>query len=1746
MTPTTTRLHPLDLVIVALYLAGITLFGLRFRKKGPASAKGSTLQSYFLADNTVPWWAIALSIVSAETSTLTIISVPGIAFGGNFGFLQVVMGYMLGRVVVAALFLPRYFAGNMLTAYQLIQRRFGPALHKTTAGLFLLTRAAAEGVRVFAVSIVVGIAIGTGDVLSIAIISALTLLYTFEGGMAAVIWTDVVQMAIYIFGTLVAVWSLGHHVAGGWHSILTAASAAGKLHTFDFAANIFSPKFWATSYTFWAGLLGGGFLTMASHGTDQLMVQRMLAARNLRESRLALLSSGVVVFFQFTLFLLIGVGLWAFYKSPAYYFLLPASLSPDRIFPTFIVHELPTGIAGLLVAAILAAAMSNLSAALNSLSSSTVVDFYMQLRPAADARERHRISRASTVVWAFILFALAIYSLSVGGKGHVVETGLSIASVAYGALLGVFLLGTLTSFATQAGTIIGMICGFTVNMLLWLPTITPLRSIGGLTIPHIAFTWYVLIGSAVTFLIGSLASLILPKPRCAIIAVAAAALLLCLSFPQGICVSCAQAQTSAAEASRYPKPLGLGLSADPKENGLVTRGFSLGSPLGYALLDPAKMSGGPFIAQSHSAMSGPQQQPAQPDFSQVDSLITNAISASKLPGAVVVIGHSGHIVYEHAYGLRKLAGEPGLDGKPSPAEPMTEDTIFDMASLTKCLATATAVMQLYEAGKIASFDDPVQKYLPDFNATNDPQRAKVTLRLLLTHFSGEPADVSLKDPWGLAAPDKAEGIHRALTTPLQSAPAATFRYSDINFILLGALVEKLSGQPEDEYVQQHIFKPLGMQETRYRPINYCNPYQQPRPMYVDPNSNPCHRELDQPFLRIAPAAHDDESKTDPGANPRFDTLLRGTVHDPTTRRMGGVAGHAGVFSTAHDMSLFAQALLDRLAGRPSNFPLKQSTLELMTTPEQPGHNTTQLSAANQADSAALKLSGAPPVTASSSRVGSANASPAQDPLLAPAYPAIKGQDLRAFGWDIDTAFSKPRGRIFPIGSFGHTGFTGTSLWLDPGSDTYVILLANAIHPRGNPPISNLRGEVATAAAQALHLYDSKPPAASSTVHLSKGVILSGAKDLGSSPGAPQMLGAPSVTAASSSSRMGSAGRQPTTSTAFKNKAPGSLGAPPVTVSSSHVGSAGRQPTDPQSPIPHLVRTAYSLASRYSKPSGLGLTSDGKEEGLVTQGFSLGSPLGYALPQTGTTQSTDSPKRTLTPEEEKARKAAVKKELHGGSHWCDEKHTATPLCPAGSAPVLTGIDVLESSDAAALKQLAKGKPLKLGLLTNQSGLDREGHRTIDYLASLTTDNGQRITLATLFSPEHGISGAHDTTHIGPETDEKTGLPVTSLYGPHESDRRPSHDQLKDLDAVVIDIQDAGVRTYTYPAVVGYFLEASAAEMATYHHDLAIVILDRPNLIDGSDVQGFLSEPGEGVKYSNYTPLPVRHGLTLGEFARYIRLEKHVAANLVVVPMQGWQRNEYMDQTDLPWINPSPNLRNQNAAILLPALTLLETTNVSVGRGTTTPFELFGAGTVLTPVKVSSSSTKACHLDRSEAKWRDPCISPDAPHEPTLVQTAYEPPSASRYPKPSGLGLSAQGEEKGLQPLGYALSPQPWFQAAEVAKYLTARKIPGVTFEPTTTEVDNDPIHPFHGHTIEAVRIHITDRTALDTPELGIEMLAALHKLYPTDFKLARAANMVANKEILEALTKGDDPRTVAASWQPALDRFKEARKPYLLY
>jgi SSS family transporter len=473
-------LRAIDLAVIVAYLAGVTWFGARFRQSQ------KSLKDYFLGGNEAPWWAIALSIVSAETSTLTIIGTPPLAYGGSYVFLQVVFGYLLARVVISTVFLPQYFQGQIFTAYELMQRRFGPRVRKTTAGIFLLTRSLAEGVRVFAISIVISIILHTAGPASIAVIVILTLFYTFEGGMTAVIWTDVIQMAMYVVGALVSYFILVGKIPGGLGHALQVASAAGKLQVFDFRWS------WTLPYTFWAGLIGGCFLTTASHGTDQLVVQRLLSAKNQSQSRRALFASWGVIFVQFTLFLTIGMLLWVLRGGK------PIVGSPDRLYPSFIWESLPTGVAGLAMAAIIAAAMANLSAALNSLASATVFDFYQPLtRNRYDPAHYLKVSRFSTVVWGAVLAGIALVASQ---WGSVLESGLSIASVTLGILLGVFLLGVLTKRPGESAAIAGVIAGAAVMIFVKLATKIP-------------FTWWVLIGSGATFVTGYGSSFFLKSNR---------------------------------------------------------------------------------------------------------------------------------------------------------------------------------------------------------------------------------------------------------------------------------------------------------------------------------------------------------------------------------------------------------------------------------------------------------------------------------------------------------------------------------------------------------------------------------------------------------------------------------------------------------------------------------------------------------------------------------------------------------------------------------------------------------------------------------------------------------------------------------------------------------------------------------------------------------------------------------------------------------------------------------------------------------------------------------------------------------------------------------------------------------------------------------------------------------------------------------------------------------------------------------
>jgi uncharacterized protein YbbC (DUF1343 family)/CubicO group peptidase (beta-lactamase class C family) len=756
----------------------------------------------------------------------------------------------------------------------------------------------------------------------------------------------------------------------------------------------------------------------------------------------------------------------------------------------------------------------------------------------------------------------------------------------------------------------------------------------------------------------------------------------------------------------------------------------------------------------------------------VDTVIEQAIHDGNIPGAVLIVGHNGRLLYRKAYGSSAL--EPRR-------EPMTLDTVFDIASLTKVVVTVTAVMQLVEQGKIR-LNDPVAKYLPDFGQNG---KDDVTLRQLLTHYSGLQPDLDLKNPWE----GKETAYRMAFSETPQDAPGSKFTYSDINFIVLGALVERVSGETLDEYAQRHIFLPLKMTHTRFLPPAAWR-------------------------AKIAPTQYDENEH-----------MLRGVVHDPTARRMGGVAGHAGLFSTADDLAKFAQALLNGGSGI-----LSPLSVEKMTSPEQP-----------------------------------------------PSAPVLRG-----FGWDIDSPFSSNRGELLPVGSFGHTGFTGTSMWIDPTTQTYIILLTNAVHPRGQGSAIALRTEVATVVAAALQLT-----------------------------------------------------------------------------------------------------TSEKEALRWE-------TITGYNEALGAQ-----------------------------------------------------RHMS-----ARNGTVKAGIDVLEEHGFDVLQ--VAGRKQRIGLLTNQTGLDAEGRRTIDVLTQ-----APGVSLDAIFSPEHGVTGALDTTHVGDTKDAATGITVYSVYGGTDAGRRPSADVLKQLDAVVVDIQDAGVRFYTYETTLGYFLEAAAQA------GVEVIVLDRPDPVTGSFIQGPVSDAGR-ENFTNYWTVPVRHGMTMGELAKMFNAERNINAKLAVVPMEGWQRGDWFDSTGLEWVSPSPNLRSVTEAALYPGVGLIEGTNVSVGRGTDTPFELLGA---------------------------------------------------------------------------------PWIKSRELAAYLNARGIAGVRFVPVTF---TPSAAIYNGQKCEGVNLVLTDRDALDGPELGIELAAALRKLYSADYKIERITELLVNQAAYDGLLAGEDPRRIAQDWQEGLEKFEILRQKYLLY
>lgn len=645
----------------------------------------------------------------------------------------------------------------------------------------------------------------------------------------------------------------------------------------------------------------------------------------------------------------------------------------------------------------------------------------------------------------------------------------------------------------------------------------------------------------------------------------------------------------------------------------------------------------------------PSPSPDKEQMSAIGEVVGKAISDGQIPGAVVLVGNQGRVIYRGAFGHRSLAPEQ---------LPMTADTIFDISSLTKVIATATAVMQLVEKGKLR-LDKPVVKYWPEFKGKG---KDKITVRQLLTHYSGLRPDLDLKHKWS----GHKDALKLVTAEKPVSPPGTRFIYSDINFIILGELVRRISGQPLDDYCERHIFKPLRMKDTGFRPSAVLR-------------------------TRIAPTEYRSGEKGE---------MLHGEVHDPTARRMGGVAGHAGLFSTADDLSLFARMLLD--SGRAGDARiLSPRAVEKMTTPQSPPNKMI----------------------------------------------------LRGLGWDIDSPFSSCRGALFPVGSFGHTGFTGTSLWIDPESKTYVIILTSRLHPYGKGNAGALRSEIATCVAAALGAVSTRP----------------------------------------------------------------------------------------------VSEKRYSLAA-YSE---------------VINGYRM-------------------------------------KGLRNGK-------------------VQTGIDVLESEEFETLKGLS------VGLITNHSGIDSTGKRTIDVLYK-----APGVKLKAVFNPEHGLSGREDDK-VPSTVDPVTGLPVYSLYG---DVKRPTDKMLEGLDALVFDIQDAGARFYTYISTLGYAMEAAAGKGISFY------VLDRPNPISATLVQGFL--PDDDLKsFTAYFPVPVRHGMTVGELAEMFNAENKMRLNLQVIRMRGYERSDWYDETGLLWTNPSPNIRSLNQAILYPGVALVEGSNVSVGRGTDTPFELLGA-------------------------------------------------------------------------------------------------------------------------------------------------------------------------------------------------------------
>ncbi|MGH9219664.1 MAG: sodium:solute symporter [Vicinamibacterales bacterium] len=473
-------LSGVDYLVIAAYLLAITAFGSwfgRFQK---------TTRDYFLTGRSVPWWAICFTIVATETSTLTFIGVPAQAYGrpGNMTFLQLAVGYVIGRILVSVLFIPAYFRGELFTSYELLQRRFGSRVKTLAAGIFLFTRSLADGIRLFTAALVVGIVMQVPVTWVVIVLGVAMILYTMRGGASAVIWTDVVQMFIYILGAGTVAIALLNRIDGGWAEVVRFGAETGRFMWLET-----SPDF-SLPYTIWAGLLGGVALTLSTHGTDQFLVQRLLSARTQQAATRGLILSGFVVFAQFVLFLLIGVMLARYYQEAP----LPRPLQrPDEILPLFVVSELTNGLAGFIIAAIIAAA---LSPSLNAMAATTVSDFYLPyVNPSADQATQMRISKQATVAWGIVQLAVAILAQFMNDS--VLNAGLAVLSFASGSVLGAFLLGTLAPTVRERDTLLGMIAGLMVMTAVWWAT-------------PIGFTWYVLIGASTTAAVAFIARALSP------------------------------------------------------------------------------------------------------------------------------------------------------------------------------------------------------------------------------------------------------------------------------------------------------------------------------------------------------------------------------------------------------------------------------------------------------------------------------------------------------------------------------------------------------------------------------------------------------------------------------------------------------------------------------------------------------------------------------------------------------------------------------------------------------------------------------------------------------------------------------------------------------------------------------------------------------------------------------------------------------------------------------------------------------------------------------------------------------------------------------------------------------------------------------------------------------------------------------------------------------------------------------------